>query len=263
MLSYIKDILQIFEYLYKLSIRLHLHRLTLIIFIAIGVNIYFYFFVYQKDSKTEYVRTVEETEIIKEIDKALNDCGDYSFGTWSVLNPNYSINKTGQKGRYLIFKIARSCQKERTKSKKLSKNNKSCIIDILEDNPAIYKEEHLIQKKTLKFIDDDYTMVDGRVFTELSPMCFILIKEDGINETADAMEIKYNAPDFYNIIQDMNLAVHHVCVIKVKDRNNNTVHIFTISFVAISEKSCSISKNRKQIGDYLISIANLSKKMLK
>ncbi|MCH7624110.1 MAG: gliding motility-associated C-terminal domain-containing protein, partial [Nitrospinae bacterium] len=67
------------------------------------------------------------------------------------------------------------------------------------DGRVIRQSKHDM-KRTLKFIEDDYQMRDGRVFAEFSPMCFNLINENGTLSN-DADELKVNAIDFYNIVQ--------------------------------------------------------------
>ena len=256
-LNYIGNIISCFEFLFRIIKKLHLHRVIFIILmIMICVNSYFLFYKYRIPRLSEYARAVNDSKVIAEIDKTLNACGEYSYLTWSILE-DFSLNAKPTRQGKLIFKTAKSCQKDR------SKHKTNCVIDIMYDN-KIYQETHILNYSSLEFIQNDSILPSNLRFTELTPICLLLVnKDDSLHD--DSHYLKFNAPSLYNILQRTNLTVQKVCFIKVKSKkltHEPIVYIFTISFVSLSEISCGVNQNGKQIGDYLLKIAILAKKNL-
>ena len=222
----------------------------LILFIIVGFNSYINFYLLKKDQETpsKFENLSNDIEIDKKIKKALNACGDLSFISWSILEDNATKH-----GKYLHFKKIYGCDKDRMRFNKSG----DCVVDIMFNNP-IYLSKHLVSKKTLEFIESDPVLPNGTYFEELTPVWFSLINKNG-GDSQEAIFLKNNAGEFYDIVNRTNLKLAEIGVIKVRHQNawgRPVLYIFSFSFLPNAERACL------QAGNFLMDIAKTSIKVL-
>lgn len=198
----------------------------------------------EQEAPSRFDNEVNDTAVNQEIKKALRDCGDLSFITWSVLEDSSTIH-----GKYLKFKTVYGCHKDRTRFRE----DKDCVIDIKFNNP-MYLQKHFVSRETLDFIESDPELPNGTSFQELTPVWFTLKDKNG-KDTEDAIFLKKNTGEFWKIINRTNLALSELGVIKVRHRNRfgkPVIYVISISFLPNAEKLCI------RAGDHLMNIAKKS-----
>lgn len=205
---------------------------VIIMLIGMGSIGYFVYKLYEEKNKpTRFEQAVNDIDVKNVIYKALNSCGNGSYFFWTMLDEaDYNKN-----GKYLIFRSAHGCDKDKTRFRK----TKDCSIDISTDNAPLFLNKHFIGRQDLDFIESNPTMPDGVVFSELVPVYLPLIDSRG-QETNHMMFIKRSAPKLYEIIRANRVAVSEAFVVKVrsKEAGKPVIYVFYFSFAKNAEKLC-------------------------
>lgn len=236
-------------------------KALLFLFIAVVINSGGIYYLFKKDQghPSNFDITNNDQEVNEEIKKALVECGDLSFITWSVLEDVASSH-----GKFLSFKTVYSCDKDRTR---FQKNGQfKCIVDIKFNNP-LYLGKHFINKETLDFIESDPKLPNGTKFEELTPVWFSLVNEKG-QDSKEALFLKDNTGMFWNIINKTNLRLGELGVIKVRHKNKfgkPVIYIITVAFLPSADSGLPPPYSERKClraGNYLMSIAKTSIKGL-
>ena len=179
------------------------------------------FFVHKN---SQYIANSERSQIEKEVNLALNECGN---GT-TIARISIGTLYRSENATSFFFDTVRSCDKNLSGLRE----DGSCDLDVSWLNPA-WKEHEDLDAKTIELLNSDTINLGGSynfTFKDGQPIWLTLFLEDG-TLTQQGNIIKVIAPKLFEILENSKRSIKQIGVVKVRHPTyKSIVYLFTMSF---------------------------------
>ena len=228
----------------------------------IGLVMYKYPHIKWLHKNSQFHSSINDKEITKEINLALNECGNGSTITRIAIGDQLYNPENLEKTSSFSFDIVRSCDRYLSRVRK----DGSCDLDVSWLNQS-WRQIETLDSGTLNLLNSDQLMLGygenakQYVFKDGIPIWLKIFNSDH-TLSAEGNFVKAVAPKLFDILKSSKRTIDKIGVVKVRHPTyNHIVYLFTLSFwyneSGLPEKKCD--NNRSAI---LRNLARVQRKQL-